>query len=99
MPNAKAFKLLEERFSMSIKTFNHANVSHADSDDHYWMVKDRLELGRVALERAPEFPVSTLARSLGDIYRTVRANLTSDELRSWHESNDALEEMHDKYGL
>ncbi|WP_435270953.1 hypothetical protein [Streptomyces sp. 1222.5] len=99
MPNPKAFKLLEERFSMMVKTFNHANVSDTDSDDHYWTVRDRLDLGRVALERAPEFQVSTLARSLGDIYRAVRKNLTPDELKRWEESNEALEELHDKYGL
>jgi hypothetical protein len=99
MRNQKAFKLLEERFSMMVKTFNHANVTGADSDDHYWTVRDRLELGRVALERAPEFPVTTLARSLGDVYRAVRKSLTPDELKRWEESNEALEDLHDKYGL
>ncbi|MGV9693407.1 hypothetical protein ACWDUX_30365 [Streptomyces sp. NPDC003444] len=99
MHNQKAFALLEERFSSLIKVFNSANVSGADSDDHYWAVRDRLDIAREALERAPEFPVSTLACSLGDIYLAVRKNLTEDELKRWNETNGALEELHDKYGM
>jgi hypothetical protein len=99
MQNQKAFNLIEGRFSDHVKLFNHANVTDADSDDHYWTVKDRLELARVALERAPELRVTTLARSLGDIYQAVRKNLTPDELKRWEESDEALEELLDKYEL
>jgi hypothetical protein len=43
--------------------------------------------------------VTTLARSLGDIYRTVRTNLTPDELDRWNESGELLAELSDKYEL
>jgi hypothetical protein len=99
MSNQKAFAMIEGRFSDHVKRFNHADVSGADSDDHYWTVKDRLELARVALERAPELRVTTLARSLGDVYQAVRKNLTPDELKRWEESDEALEDLLDKYGL
>jgi hypothetical protein len=99
MLNQKAFKMIEGRFSDHVKLFNHADVTEADSDAHYWTVKERVDLARAALERAPELPVTTLARSLGDIYRAVRKNLTPDELKRWEETNEVLEELCDKYEL
>lgn len=99
MANDKAFELIERRFSDQIKLFNHYDVSTTDSDDHFWFVKDRIELARVALDRAPEMRVTTLARSLGDIYREVRKNLTPDELKKWEELGGKLEALNDKYGI
>ncbi|MVO87452.1 hypothetical protein GPA10_22475 [Streptomyces sp. p1417] len=99
MQNQEAFKLLEERFSMMVRTFNCVDVSFADSDDHYFTVKDRLDLGRIALERAPEFRVTDLPRSLGDIYRAIRLNLTPEEMKRWNETREALQVLHDKYRL
>ncbi|MEV5677433.1 hypothetical protein [Streptomyces sp. NPDC052179] len=98
MLNQEAFDMIEGRFSAHVKLFNSADVSLDDSDAHYWTVKDRLELARVALERAPEIQVTTLPRSLGDVYRAVRTNLTPEELASWDESNEALHELSEKYG-
>lgn len=99
MRNQKAFDLIEGRYSAHVKLFNHYDVSHADSDDHYWTVKERVDLARAALERAPYLPVTTLARSLGDVSQAVRKNLTPDELKRWEETNDVLEELCDKYGM
>jgi hypothetical protein len=99
MLNQKAFDMIEGRFSDHVKRFNHFDVTEADSDTHYWTVKERVDLARVALERAPALTVTTLARSLGDTYRAVRKNLTPEELNRWEESNEVLEELSDKYGL
>jgi hypothetical protein len=99
MLNQKAFNMIEGRFSDQVKLFNHFDVTEADSDTQYWTVKERADLARVALERAPQLKVTTLARSLGDIYQAVRKNLTPEELNRWEESNEVLEELSDKYGL
>jgi hypothetical protein len=99
MLNQKAFNMIEGRFSDQVKRFNHFPVTGEDSDTQYWTVKERVDLARAALERAPEFPVTTLARSLGDIYQAVRKNLTADELKRWEETNEALEELLDKYEM
>ncbi|MYX26085.1 hypothetical protein GTY75_05275 [Streptomyces sp. SID8381] len=99
MINAKAFKMIEGRFSDHVKLFNHYDVNEADSDTHYWLVKGRVELARVALERAPELKVTTLARSLGDVYRAVRTNLTPAELKRWDASAEAIADLNDKYGI
>ncbi|MFB6654861.1 hypothetical protein ACFCZ4_06760 [Streptomyces microflavus] len=99
MLNQEAFDMIESRFSAHVKLFNFADVSLDDSDAHYWTVKDRLELARVALERAPEVRVTTLPRSLGDVYQAVRTNLTPEELTRWNEGNEAIEVLCDKYGL
>jgi hypothetical protein len=99
MLNQKAFTMIEGRFSDQVKRFNHFPVTDEDSDTQYWTVKERVDLARVALERAPELPVSTLARSLGDIYQAVRKNLTAEELKRWEETNEALEELLDKYEM
>ncbi|MGW1231400.1 hypothetical protein [Streptomyces californicus] len=99
MHNQGAFDMIESRFSAHVRLFNFADVSDDDSDDHYWTVRDRLELARVALERAPRVHVTTLPTSLGDVYRAVRKNLTADELGRWNEYREALERLSDKYGL
>ncbi|WJV49893.1 hypothetical protein [Streptomyces flavofungini] len=99
MHNERAYKMVEERFSAHVKVFNHYDVSDDDSDTHYWTAKDRLELAQVALERAPEMKVTTLARSLGGIYQAIRKNLTPDELARWNEADDVLENLANKYGM
>ncbi|WP_159030799.1 hypothetical protein [Streptomyces sp. 769] len=99
MHNERACKMIEERFSNQVRLFNHCDVSEADSDTHYWTVKERAELARVALERAPQMTVATLPRSLGNIYVAIRRHLHADELDRWTKSNDVLEELMDKYGM
>ncbi|WP_125262043.1 hypothetical protein [Streptomyces alboflavus] len=99
MHNERAYRMVEERFSNHVKVFNHYDVSGADSDTHYWTVKERLELAQVALERAPEMKVTTLARSLGDVYLAIRKNLAPDELARWNEADDVLENLANKYGI
>lgn len=97
MHNAKAFAMIEGRFSAHVKSFNAYDVSGKDSEAHYWLVRERLDLARAALERAPELKVTTLARSLGDVYRTVRQNLTPEELNAWIVKNEQLEALTGKY--
>lgn len=97
MNNAKAYAMVEERFSAHVKSFNYMNVSEADSDTQYWTVKSRLALASAALDRAPELRVTTPARSLGDVYRTVRKHLTPEELEQWDAMGEALESLLDKY--
>jgi hypothetical protein len=97
MRNDKALAMLESRFSDQIKLFNHYAVSDDDSDTHYWAVKDRIELAKNALERAPEIKVTTLARSLGDVYIAVRKNLLPEEREKWESLAELLETLSDKY--
>lgn len=98
MSNAKAYAMIEKRLSDQVKLFNHLPVSVDDSDDHYWIVKARLELAKAALSRAPEIKVTTLARSLGDVYTAVRRNLKPAELKRYEELAEKLEALNDKYG-
>jgi hypothetical protein len=97
MHNDKAFRMIESRFSDQVKLFNHYPVSEDDSDTHYWAVKKRLALAKSALERAPELKVTTLARSLGDIYIAVHRNLLPEELQKWDSLAEELEILTDKY--
>lgn len=96
--NTKAYAMMEGRISERVKRFNHYPVSGDDSDDHYFMSKDRARLARLALDRAPEMKVTTLARSLGDVYLAVRKNLTPEELEQWKSLDLKLEALEDKYG-
>jgi len=89
--------MIESRFSDQVKLFNHYPVSEDDSDTHYWAVKDRIALAKSALERAPEMKVTTLARSLGDVYIAVRRNLLPEELQKWNSLAEELEILSDKY--
>ena len=99
MNNEKAFKMIEGRFSDQVKLFNQYDVNSQDSDDQYFMIVERVNLAKVALERAPLVKVTTLPRSLGDVYIAVRRNLTADELIRWNQLNEQLETLHDKYGI
>lgn len=95
--NAKAYAMLESRFSDQIKLFNSCDVNSEDSDTHYWAVKDRLKIAQDILSRIPEFKVTTLARSLGDIYIAIRRNSTPEEKEQWESLGEILETLHDKY--
>lgn len=97
MRNTKAYALIERRFSQQMQNFNYLPVTDADSDTHFWAVKDRLSLASLALDRAPELTVTTAARSLGDVYRAIRTHLTADELEQWESLNTELERLADKY--
>jgi hypothetical protein len=99
MDNQKAFDMIEGRFSDHVKRFHSVEVSESDSDTYYWSVKERLELARTALDRAPKLTVTTLPRSLGDVYRAVRNNLTKEELSRYNDLNEQLEALSDDYGL
>lgn len=97
MHNNRAFAMLESRFSDQIKAFNCYDVTSEDSDTHYWVVKDRIDLAKKALERAPVIKVTTLARSLGDIYIAIRKNLLTEEREKWESLGETLELLTDKY--
>lgn len=97
MHNAAAYAMIEKRFSNSVKLFHTFPVSDADSDIYYYAVRDRLALAKVALERASEVHVTTLARSLGEIYRVVFVNLTPPEREQWEGLNEDMENLLDKY--
>jgi hypothetical protein len=99
MNNEKAFRMIKGRFSDQIKLFNQYDVNSKDSDAQYLLVMERIELARVALERAPQFKVTILPRSLGDIYIAIKRNLTVEERVRWNGLNDELEALHDKYGI
>lgn len=97
--NDAAFRMIEGRLSNHVKTFNSYNVTGEDSDTQYFLSTEKLALAKAALEKAPAFKVTTLARSLGDVYLTAKRNMTSEELSRWNEINGLLEELSDKYGI
>lgn len=100
MPNNDAaFKMIESRLSAHVQTFNSYDVSEEDSDTHYFLSKEKLALARAALDSAPVVKVTTLARSLGDVYMAVKRNMNSADLRRWNEINELLEALSDKYGV
>jgi len=99
MINYRAFKMIEDRFSDHIRSFNHHDVTGEDSDAHFWAVRDRLKLAEVALERSPLIKTSTLARSFGDIYSAIKRNLSDAERAEWDRLNDVIGDLTDKYGI
>lgn len=99
MHNEKAFRLIEGRFSEHVKLFNIAPVSGEDGDKQEDIVRERLELARVALERVPVVQVTTLPRSLGNAYNAVRKGLTDAERVRWNETRDMLDALESKYGI
>jgi hypothetical protein len=97
MNNAAAFRMLEGRLSAHVQRFNGYDVSANDSDEQYFLTTEKLALAKAALESAPAFKVTTLARSLGDIYRTVKHSMSAADLKRWNEINETLEALSDKY--
>ena len=99
MNNERAFKMIEGRLSDTVKLFNAYDVSGEDSDAQYFATIERVKLAKAALERAEDLKVTTLPRSLGNIYIAIRKNLDIGELDRWNRLNEELEALHDKYGM
>jgi hypothetical protein len=97
MNNDAAFRMIESRLSAHVQRFNGYDVSAEDSDTQYFLTTEKLALAKAALESAPAFKVTTLARSLGDVYMAVKRNLSDADMRRWIEINEQLEELSDKY--
>jgi hypothetical protein len=95
--NSAAFRMIESRLSAHVQRFNSYDVSADDSDTQYFLTTEKLALAKAALESAPTFKVTTLARSLGDVYLAVKRNLSDADMRRWIEINEMLEALSDKY--
>jgi hypothetical protein len=97
MNNLAAFRMIEGRLSSHVQLFNSYKVNEEDSDTQYFLTREKLALAKAALENAPTFKVTTLARSLGDVYLAVKRNLSDADMRRWIEINELLEALSDKY--
>lgn len=101
--NAAVIKLITDRYSAHVKSFNHLPVSDTDSDRHFDLNKELAELATVALARAPLFKPSgnrvalLPSTDLGNAYRAVRQNLTSGERARYNTIQDELCALQDKY--
>jgi hypothetical protein len=95
--NEPAFRMIESRLSAHVQRFNGYDVSADDSDTQYFLTTEKLALAKAALESAPAFKVTTLARSLGDVHLAVKRNLSDADMRRWIEINELLEALSDKY--
>ena len=95
--NSAAFRMIESRLSAHVQRFNGYDVSAEDSDTQYFLTTEKLALAKAALESAPAFRVTTLARSLGDVYMAVKRNLATADLARWNEINELLEALSNKY--
>jgi ATP-dependent DNA ligase len=101
--NAPVIKLITDRYSAHVKSFNHLPVSDADSDAHFWLNKELAEIATAALTRAPLFKPSGNRRALlpsvdlGNAYRALRAAMTPEERARYAEIQNALETLGDKY--
>lgn len=101
--NAPVIKMVTERFSAHVRSFNFLPVSEEDSDAQYWLCKEKAELATASLSRAPEFKPSGMRRALqpstdlGNAYRTMHAHFTDAERARYAEIETALDVFIDKY--
>ena len=101
--NAPVIKLITDRYSAHIRSFNFLPVSEADSDTHYWLNKELAELATAAFTRAPLFKPSgnrvalLPSTDLGNAYRALKAALTPPERTRYDEIQEALYALSDKY--
>lgn len=101
--NAPVIKLITDRFSAHVRSFNFLPVSEEDSDAQFWLNKEKAELATAALTRAPEFKPTgnrralSPAHNLGDAYRTMRQHFTPTEAARYAEIQDILDAFTAKY--
>lgn len=103
--NAPAIKLLTDRYSLAIKTFNNLPdpVSEADSGAHFDLYKELETLATEALTRAPKYKPSgnrlglIPARDLGNVRMLMLRHLTPAERARYDEIQNEITALTDKY--
>jgi hypothetical protein len=101
--NAPAIKLVTDRYSAHVQSFNHLPVSEDDSDTHYWLSKELETLATRALSRAPLFKPSgnrvalLPSTDLGNVRIAMRRAFTPEELARYNKIQDDLTALTDKY--
>lgn len=103
MHNAPAIKLITDRYSAHVRSFNFLPVSEADSAAQYWLYKELETMVTAALTRAPQFKPSgnrmalQLSTDLGNVRMAMLRELTETERMRYDEIQDALHILADKY--
>lgn len=101
--NRAAIKLLTDRYSAHIRSFNFLPVSEADSDEQYFLYKDLEALATTVLTRAelvrPTGNRVALLPStdLGNVYVALRREFTDVERQKYNDIQNRLNELSDKY--
>lgn len=102
--NYRVIKLVTDRYSKHVQSFNHLpDVTEADSDRQYDLNRELESLARAAFARAPEFkpPRGRLAfipaQDLGNAYRALRKAFTPEERDRYSAIQDELNALTDKY--
>lgn len=101
--NAPAIKLITDRWSAHIRSFNHLPVSDDDSDTQYFLYKELETLATAALTRAPLIKPSGSrmallpATDLGNVRIAMRRAFTDSERARYDEIQTAITELTDKY--
>lgn len=101
--NAPAIKLITDRYSAHIVSFNHLPVSQEDSEAQYFLYKELEALATAALTRAPQVKPSgnrmalLPATDLGNVRIAMRRAFTDAERARYDEIQEALTSLTDKY--
>lgn len=101
--NALAIKLVTDRYSAHVKSFNHLPVSEADSDRQYDLYRELAELATAALTRAPLVKPSgnrmalLPATDLGNVRIAMRREFTDAERARYDAIQEELNTLTDKY--
>lgn len=101
--NYQVIKMVTDRYSAHVKSFNHMDVSDEDSDTHYYLNKELASLAETVFARAPLFrPSGNRAGllpsvDLGNAYRALRENMTGEERARYNEIQEKLHALQDKY--
>lgn len=101
--NYTAIKLLTDRYSAQIKSFNYLVISDDDSDEQYFLYKELEKIVTAALQRAPEFKPSgnrvalLPAKDLGNVRMHAMRHMDSSERARYDEIQDMLNNLYDKY--
>lgn len=101
--NAAVIKMVTDRFSAHIRSFNHLPVSEEDSDRQYWLCREKADLATASFTRAPEFKPSGIrmalmpSADLGNAYRAMHAHFTEEERARYAAIEEELDAFTTKY--
>lgn len=101
--NAPAIKLVTDRYSAHVKSFNHLDVSEEDSHTQYFLYKELETLATAALTRAPKFEPSgnrmalLPSTDLGNVRIAMRRAFTDAERARYDEIQEEINALTDKY--
>lgn len=103
MHNAAVIKLITDRYSAHVKSFNRLPVAESDSDSQYFLYKELSKMVADVFGREPLFKPSgnraalIPANDLGNAYLALRKAMTEEEKLRYNQIQDELEDLSEKY--